>query len=141
MKGFTIIEVLVALFVLAVGIAAVLNMFPLGLQVAISSQTASVAVQLGQAKMEEMVSKEYNDLSFYLGTNTEEYGSIAGFDRYKRITKVSCAHRNDLSEADCAYDSINDPGPLKKIEITVFWKSSLIAAEQSINVASLISRR
>ena len=141
MKGFTIIEVLVGIFILAVGIIAVLNIFPLGLQMAISAQAASTASQLAQEKMEEMVSKQYSELSFYLGNNTEEYGSMAGFEKYKRTTDISCVHRDDLSGVDCSYDLINDPDPLKKIEITVFWKSSLGAAEQSVSLASLVTKR
>jgi len=141
MKGFTLIEVIVTLFILAVGIVAVLVMFPLGLQVATFSQTASGALQLGQAKIEEMVSVQYNDLAFYLGSNVEEYGSIAGFERYKRDTSVLCMHHNDLSEVDCDYDLLNDPDPIKKIEVTVFWRSSFGATEQSISLASLVARR
>jgi len=138
-KGFTIIEVIVAVFILAVGIVAVLNMFPLGIQMARSSQMASVAVHLGQEKIEEMLSDTYNNL--IEGTATEEYGSIPGFEGHKRKTNINCVNYENLLEVSCDYDLTNDPEPLKKIEVEVFWRSSLVAAEKSINLVGLITKR
>jgi len=60
-KGFTLIELLVAIFILTVGISAVLAMFPLGLQVVKSSKMTAIGAQLGQEKIEEIISKPYAD--------------------------------------------------------------------------------
>ena len=139
MKGFTIIEILVGIFILVIGITAVLNIFPLGLKMAKASQMASIATQLGQAKVEEAASDLYNNL--VVGSTVEDYGSITSFESYKRETSINCVDNSGLTEVACDYDLVNDPDPMKKIEVTVFWRSSLLATEQSINLVSLIAKR
>ena len=139
MKGFTIIEILVGIFILVIGIAAVLNIFPLGLKMAHSSQMVSIATQLGQAKIEGAVAESYNNL--IVGSTTEDYGSIVGFESYKREINISCVDHSGLAEVACDYDPANDPNPLKKIKVTVFWRSSLVVPEQSINLVTLITKR
>jgi len=82
-KGFTLIELLVAIFVLTVGIVAVLQAFPLGTYIQKSSQMTTVAIQLSQAKLEELISKSYDDPLLFVGTTTESYGTVSGFSSYK----------------------------------------------------------
>lgn len=129
--GFTLIELLIAIFVLTVGIVGVLYMFPMGAQVAKSSQMTSIASQLGQAKIEEMISKSYNEIS----STAEEYGEISGFKSYKRITEVSYFDPNNPETP-----SAEDFG-IKKIETTVFWRSTFGVPEKSINLFSLVTKR
>ncbi len=136
MKGFTLIETMVAVFVLAVGIAGVLYMFPLGARLAKSGQMSSMATALAQAKMEEEISRSYDELS--VATTTEAYGFDETLPAFKRETNIVCVDPNlNLSEVvDCS----PDPG-IKKIKVTVFWKSPLGVSEKSINLVSLIAKR
>jgi len=139
MKGFTLVEILIAIFVLSVGIVAVLYMFPMGLEVGKSSQMTTIASQLARAKMEEVMSKSYSELS--AGTSTENYGGeISNFPAYKRVTGITCLN-TDFQPAGCDYDPTNNPNPLKKIKVTVFWKSALGTSEKNLEVASLISKK
>ena len=85
--GFTLIEVLIAVFVLTVGFVALLEAFPLGAHVQKSAQMTSVAVQLSQSKMEEIVASSYQEIT--AGTTTEDYGFDANFQAFKRKTEVS----------------------------------------------------
>lgn len=123
-KGITIIEALIAVFILTVGIVAVLYMFPLGSRVAKSGQMITVAVELGQGKMEEEISKSYSQLT--TGTVTENYGEIFDFGSYKRVTEISY------------YEG---KAGIKKIEIAVYWKSPFGITEKNINLISLIVKR
>jgi len=129
-QGFTLIELIIAIFVLAVGIVGVLYMFPMGTQIGKSAQMATTATQLGQAKIEELVSKSYGEVS----SSTEAYGKIPGFEAYKRITAV------DYYDPVNAITTSSDTG-IKKVAITVFWKSPLGVTEKSINLVSLIAKR
>lgn len=61
-KGFTLIEVIIAISVLAIGIVGVLYMFPMGIQIARSSWMSTIATELAQIKMEESLSKSYDDI-------------------------------------------------------------------------------
>ena len=105
-------------------------MFPMGIQTGQSAKMASIATQLSQAKIEEMISKSYDEII----SLTEEYGEIADFEIYKRVTEVNY------------YDPVNSTTTesdlrIKKIEVTVFWKSSLGGSGKNINLVTLISKR
>ncbi len=134
-RGFTLIELLVAIFVLAVGIVAVLQAFPLGTSIQKSSQMTTVAIQLSQAKLEEILSKSYDDPLLSISTTAESYGTIPDFSSYKRITKVNYYDPNNPSQTPAT-----DLG-IKKIEITVFWKSPLGITEKEVKIATLFSQR
>jgi prepilin-type N-terminal cleavage/methylation domain-containing protein len=138
MKGFTLVEILIAIFVLSVGIVAVLYMFPIGLEVGKSSQMTTIANQLAQAKIEEVMSKSCSELSS--GTSTENYGEVSDFPAYKRVTEITCLN-TDFQPVSCDYDPTNNPNPLKKIKVTMFWKSPLGVSEKTLEIASLIPKR
>lgn len=130
-RGLTLIEVLIAVFVLAVGIVAVLIMFPSGIKAEKSAQIVSVAVGLAQAKIEEMVSLPYSDIS----SLTEDYGAIPEFDFFRRTTEVFCYDPNgDDLPPDCPESG------MKKVEVSVFWESGF-GVEKSIKLSTLISKR
>ncbi len=143
MKGFTLVETLVAVFILSIGIVAVLNIFPLGIQIARFSQTASTAVQLAQAKMEQEVSKHYTEILCNETVSPpcqEEKSRISDdpanpFYYYWRELEL-----NYVDPKDDMAIAANDTG-IKKIEITVSWRSSLGILEQSVTLVSLIAKR
>lgn len=132
-KGFTIIELIISIFILTVGISAVLYMFPLGTQVQKSSQMATVAIQLSQGKMEEIISKSYSEI--VPGTVEEDYGFDSDFNSYRRQTEISY------------FDPENPqivPGSdlgIKKIQVTVFWRSPLEISEKEIKLVTLFARK
>ncbi len=132
-KAFTLIELLIAIFVLSVGIVAVLEAFPLGTHVQKSAQMTTLALQLTQAKMEETISQSYAEIA--IGTIEESYGSIANFPSYKRKTEINYFDP-DNPEVPPAEDL-----EIKKIEITVFWRSPLGVSEKEVKIASLIAKR
>jgi len=131
-NGFTLIEVLVAIFILSIGVLSVFGIFPLGIQIVGSSKMASVAVYLGEAKIEETIFIPYEQIS--IGTTTE-LALPSPFSSYGRETKVSYVDPVlDLEEV------ANDT-EVKKIEVTVSWKSPVGLTEKSIELVTLISKR
>ena len=131
--GFTLIESLAAIFVLAIGISAIFQAFPSGVFIQKTAQMNTVANQLCQEKMEEIIAKSYDEM--LLGTQEEAYGSIPSFNSYKRRTEIS-------------YFDPNNPGivpgsdlGIKKIKVTVYWLSHLGVAERSFSVTNLFSKR
>ena len=131
-ESFTLIELLIAISILAVAIVGVLAMFPTASRVAKSSQMISIANYLGQEKMEEESSRPYGEIS--VGIATESYEEISDFKAYKRITEINYYDPLNSTTTD------KDLG-IKKIEITVFWKSPLGIGEKSINIKNLITKR
>ncbi len=134
-KGFTLIELIIAIFILALGITAVFAIFPLGIQIVGFSKMSTIATYLGGAKIEEIISKPYNEI-FSESKQTLD----SPFSAYSGETEVSCVDP-DLQEVACNYDLANDPNPMKKIEVTVSWKSSLGIVERSIELLTLISKK
>ncbi len=130
-EGFTLIELLIATFILTVAISGVLSSFPLGVKIGNSAQLSSVASQLAQAEIEEILSKSYDEIA--IGTETEDYGSISDFPHYKRVAEASCYDPNGSAlSPDCP-----DTG-IKKIDVILYWKSSLGVVERSFNIATLV---
>ncbi len=134
-KGFTLIELIVAIFILALGITAVFAIFPLGIQIVRFSKMTTTATHLGGAKIEEIISKPYNEIF-----SESKQALNPPFDAYSRETEVSCVDP-DLQEVVCDYDLTNDPNPIKKIEVTVSWRSSLKITERSVEILTLISKK
>ena len=132
-RGFTIIESLISIFVLTVGIVAVLYIFPLGSQIQQSNQMATIAVQLSQGKIEEIISKSYGEIS--VGIIEEDYGFDSNFSSHKRKTEV-----NYFDPGNPQIPASNDLG-IKKIEVTVQWQSPLRLGEKSVNLITLIAEK
>ena len=123
-------EAMVAVFVLMLGIVAVLHLFPLGLQTRKFSEMKTVASQLAQAKIEELAISSYDDIS--IGTTTEVQLSFP-FEAYSRQLVVNYVDSDLLISA-------SDTG-LKKIEITVSWNSPLSISQKNVKVINLITGR
>lgn len=138
-KGITLIETIIAVSILALGIVGVLQAFPLGAHLAKTAQMSTIATELGQAKIEEELSRSYSDIP--VADTTEDYGSITDFTSYKRITSVNCVRSSDLATVSCDYDPISDPSPLKKVEVAVYWRSTLGVVEKNISLMSLIVKK
>jgi len=138
-KALTIIELLVAIFILEVAFLAILGAFSLGAKIIISNKMITVAVGIAQEKLEEEFSKSYQELS--IGTTTEDFGTISGFPSYKRITKINCVRFSDLSEVACDYDQAGDPEPIKEIAVLVSWRASLGLFSKEIEISSLVAKK
>ena len=125
---------MVATFILTVAISGALVSFPLGTKIGNSSQLSSVASQLAQAKIEEIISKSYDEI--FIGTETEDYGVISDFSHYKRVAEVSCYDPNGST----LFPNCPDTG-IKKINVALIWKSSFGVVEKSFNIATLVVRK
>ncbi|MBZ9578097.1 prepilin-type N-terminal cleavage/methylation domain-containing protein [Patescibacteria group bacterium] len=125
-NAFTLIEVIIAIFILAVGITAVLAMFPLGIQIVSSSKMATTAVYLGEAKMEEIISTSYEEIS------GEQQTLNPPFSAYSRETEVTCFDPNGSSSPNCPEDT-----GIKKIKVIVSWG----VPAKKIELVTLITKR
>ena len=133
-KGFSLIEVMVATAILAVGMVAVISIFPLALRANKSAEQASLASVYARAKMEEVLVSPYDEIL----TGTLETRAKVSTDPndvayiLEREAIVSYID-TDLNESQ------SDTG-LKKITVTVYW-SSRFGAEKSFILNSIISRK
>jgi len=128
--GFTFLEVIIAISVLIIGILAVLQVFPLALNIEKLNQMETQAVFLAQEKIEEKISRTYQDVQI---TTEIEDSLPSPFERFSRETKIVYVD-SDLAT------TTSDLG-LKKIEITVRWQSPLRLREKSVNLITLITEK
>lgn len=130
-QGFSLIETLVALTILTVATSYVIGVFPKGLNSSLSALEETTAVNLAQAKVEEVISTPYDEIS--TGVITEDSLSLidADFSRYKRITTVNYVDGNLDSSA-------NDVG-LKKVKVDVVWLDGLKKIFATTTVYTLIT--
>ncbi len=76
-KGFTLIELIIAMLVMAIGIMGVMQVFPVGLRNTIKAQHYTKCVEYAEKKMEELRTIGYDALDSYLtGSDTPENGYL-----------------------------------------------------------------
>lgn len=134
-SGITLIEIMIATSVLLVGILGILKAFPQGIATARDIELASTAQQLAQAKIEELNSLAYDEISAGAIENKARVTTDAGSPLYafQRTTVVQLIDENFAS-------SQVDIG-LKKITTTIFWPSVFPGSQRSKSVVAVISSR
>lgn len=107
-KGFSLIEVLVAIVILSIGLLGMAALTAGIIKGNKLSNEMTTATTLAQDKMEDIRRLGYSGTAASDTTVTENYGSITGYAAYKRITLTD----------------VGNPGTnMKTITVTVFWDS------------------
>jgi len=133
-KGFTLIEILIAISVVIIGIAAVASLFPIGLKIERSITASTIANQLAQEKIEEIISKSYDEvLCNSASLPCEEIEeSVNDYPYFQRTLQILYADpQNDLNEPQPPDE---DTG-IKKIKVAVSWQGG------EVEFVTLISKR
>jgi type IV pilus assembly protein PilV len=107
-KGFTLIEVLVAMVILTVGLLGTAALIIGIINSNKLSNRISTATVLAQDKMEDIKRLGYSGMPTSDTTTTEPYNSITNYSLYKRVTSTEVA---------------NPAAGMKTITVTVFWDS------------------
>lgn len=132
-RGVTLIEVLVAIFLISVGLWGIVGIFPMATKTAKLANSSTVAVNLARAQMEQLLSLDYTDLT--TGTIEAKHRLSASPDEqlynYQRQSDVVYVNSELNEEA-------SDQG-MKKITVTVYWYTSLdTTAERNISLVNLV---
>ena len=107
-KGFTLMEVLIAISLLAVGMLAVASLAAGIIKGTYHSVRLTAATTLVQEKIEEMLRLGYSGTPTADTLTVEDYSTITGFPDFRRVT---------LTDVD------NPSANMKLIEVTVYWDS------------------
>lgn len=134
-KGFSLLEVVVAFSILSVAFMALMASFPFGLAINKGAESATIASDLAQQKMEELLSASYDDIS---------------------VGAVETKHRLSLDTADYLYNyqreatvgyldfnlsATSTDNGFKKISVNVYWINAVSKTENFYNLTSLLSQR
>ena len=85
-RGFSLLEVLIAISILAVAILALASMFPTGYTNVHRSGVDTVAATLALQRVEALRNQAYFSAALAAGTTTES--SITGYPGYSRTTLI-----------------------------------------------------
>lgn len=87
-SGFTLIEILIALFILVVGLLGAAGVAVTVINGNALSKKITTATTLVQDKMEEINNLGYSGTPSSDTTTTENYNSIINYPAYKRVTEI-----------------------------------------------------
>ncbi|MDD2807071.1 MAG: prepilin-type N-terminal cleavage/methylation domain-containing protein [Patescibacteria group bacterium] len=132
-KGFTILEATIAIFILLIGLLAVVQLFPFSLKIIGDSSDLTIGSNLAVSKLEEIRGLTYESI----GTGTIETKQRLSSDQtsylynFQRQTVVTTIDSN-------LNTSVSDVG-LKQVTVTVFWTSPVSTAEKSTSMSTIVS--
>jgi len=132
-KGITILETLITIAVILIGVLVLVRLFPVALQMGRSAEQATIATSLAQAKIEEVFSMNYANISTGIIESRQKMASDSNnpFYYYERETIVEYVDENIES-------SITDEG-IKKVTVNTYYKSALLSLDKNVQIILLIS--
>lgn len=114
-KGFTILEVLLALLLFAVGVVSIAGLYSIGLGSSLDAENTGIALSLAHGRAEEIRNKDYASIA------NEAKAQVPGFTAFQRQVAVT----EPFSE-------------LKQVTVTVYWPHK--GSETSVPVVTYVSK-
>ena len=113
-KGFTLIEVLIAIVILSIGLLGMASLTVGIIKGNEVSNDLTMATTCAQDKVEDFQRLDYSGIPATTATDTEDYNSITGYERYKRVTLTT----------------VDSPAAgMKTVTVTVYWDSDAHSVE------------
>jgi len=113
-KAFTIIEVLIAIFILEVGILGVSSFFASGFKIIKNARTETIATNLGSGLLDETLANSFDNIP--VGTVArQKYSPNLGDPFYNYDKQI------DTTYIDEYLNNSVTPTPMKKIVVTIYW--------------------
>lgn len=131
-KAFTLVEVVVAIGVLAIGVLGVASFFAYSTRITRSASNTSVGANLASGVLDEENAKSYDELS--PGTGTKDRFSTNQTDPFYKFQKQINITLIDSNLAD----SPTDLG-LKKIDVFIFYQEG--SGEKTIQMSTIKTKR
>ncbi|HLB95548.1 MAG TPA: prepilin-type N-terminal cleavage/methylation domain-containing protein [Patescibacteria group bacterium] len=134
-RGFTLVEVLLAVFVLEIGLLGVAGFYAYSLNIAKFARNETTAANLAQGLLDEQLSSSFDNLSVGEGGKTA-YSSdpSSPFANFKKQVDIAWL----AADLTASYTQIPGPGGnenMKKITVTIFWPFE--SGEKSFQMATI----
>ena len=134
-RGMTLVELLVAVFIITVGLVAIGSGFQLATMGVALGQQQTTATLLAEQQLESIkaFAVSTNAAQGFANVTTanfaaaEGYGSIASYPTYRRDTTIT-----------------NPSATTKRVTVSVFWQAVAVAAtnpERNVTVSVLLAAR
>lgn len=141
--GFSLLEVLFTAAILSIGLLGTAAMLSVSIQGNSFGRQQSVATQLVHQRMEEYRNLDYNGIisatygskdqtatagpcATNQSTDTEDYGAIASYSLYKRISKVCIADAPEKNQ-------------ILRATVRVEWKTKIASPSTSTHTVEMMA--
>jgi prepilin-type N-terminal cleavage/methylation domain-containing protein len=114
-KGFTFVELIIAIFLFSYGIISVMQVFPVNRKLLAQSALQTQASFLAEEQMENVQAVDYDDLT------VGAYEARAFLPSGNGTFATGFERSTDVSLIDSTYASTATDVGLKKVVITVYW--------------------
>lgn len=133
-RGFSLVEMIIAMAVLSVAFFGLMRAFPLGISMNTSSKNETKASYLAQEKIENLFSQGYNNIATGTIESKHRLSGDPSEDLYyyQRETEVIWID-GDLNPTS------SDSG-MKRIDTTVYYPEGANKREQSFELNTIISK-
>lgn len=129
-KAFTLVEILLAVFILEIGLLGVAGFYAKSLNISRSARNETTAANLAAGLLDEQSANNYSNLAVGEGTKTAYSTEINNpFSNFSK--KVDIAYINTSLVASYAEPDTN----MKKITATVYWQEN--GAERNFQMATI----
>ena len=134
--GFTLAEVLVATFILAIGLVGIATGFQYatsGVETGKSESTAAFLTEQRLEQLKALALTDWTNAALAAGATTEAYGTIANAGAYRRVTTITDAPGGTCT-ANC-----------KLVQVTVFYKPvtgrGQLDQERRVDIITMLASR
>jgi len=132
--GFSLIEVIVSLIILASVFIGLVQVFPYALSISNSAKNVTIASYIAQARFEEINQIEYDNLATGI---LEPKTPIASNETYLK----SFQRKTIIEFIDSGLNVLAVDIGMKRIGVTVYYIDPISKNEQSLEFKSIITQR
>jgi len=128
--GLTLIEIIAAVGILAVGLVGILSLFPIGLRHARESTNISRATVLGQSVIEEIrqAVAEGKDITWLRNNYQIPKQDLPEDNRFQYSVTINYAYIND--EIPTSGNIVTPPPGFHKVVVTMYWPPTATKQQQ-----------
>ncbi len=132
-KAFTLVEILLAVFILEIGLLGVAGFYAKSLNISKTARNETTASNLASGLLDEQLENNYSNLSVGEGTKTR-YSSDSNDPFYNWHQKTDIAYIDSNLSASYSEPDTN----MKKVTITIYWMEN--TSERTFQIASIKAR-
>ncbi len=115
-KAFTLIEIILAIFILEIGLLGIAGFYAYSFQISKVARNQTIAANLAQGVLDEQIAINYEDIDTVDRTVYSADPAFANFDKEVTVTCIDA----DLADLAC-----NNPAAhMKKIVVTIYWQEA-----------------